>query len=434
MAQKPIPTKEQIISLVAEWQAHGKPNLKTFAALVGFKNSTLHRWFKAYAQLHGVNIHADVKNGVIKTKAKGQVEKAAVIEDVVSQPGSGPTKYELLETENKSLKKQLANVKKETLDEHFVKSVIFKLAEKSPEPPEWLLPSPKKGSIPGVPTLLASDWHGGEVVFPTQIGGVNEYNMTILEERAKAVINNTVYLLKTHMVNPQYPGIVFAIGGDMVTGNIHEELEATNEMEIMPTVLHMADLLAGCIRTLASEFGKVFVPCVSGNHGRNTFKIRNKGRNFTNFDWLIYQILARFFEKDKRITFMIPDGPDANYKIYNHRYLLTHLDQFRGGDSMIGALGPIIRGDHKKRGRNAQIGMSYDTMIGGHWHQLIQLQRLIVNGSLIGYNEYAYNNNFPFEIPRQALWLTHPSRGITFSIPIQVGPQPKVNSEWISWK
>lgn len=29
-------------------------------------------------------------------------------------------------------------------------------------------------------------------------------------------------------------------------------------------------------------------------------------------------------------------------------YLLTHGDQFRGGDGVIGALGPIIRGDHKK--------------------------------------------------------------------------------------
>jgi len=178
------------------------------------------------------------------------------------------------------------------------------------------------------------------------------------------------------------------------------------------------------------------VPCVGGNHGRNTHKIRNKGRNFTSFDWLTYQFLAKHFESDSRVSFHIPDGPDALYAIYNHKYLLTHGDQFRGGDGVIGALGPIIRGDHKKRSRNGQIDMDYDTLIIGHFHQLIQLERLIVNGSLKGYCEYAYSNNFGFEPPRQALWITHPYHGITFSMPVNVDVsfENSDKSEWVSWK
>jgi hypothetical protein len=203
----------------------------------------------------------------------------------------------------------------------------------------------------------------------------------------------------------------------------------------MPTVIDLWATLVWCIETLADEFGAVFVPCVSGNHGRNTHKIRAKGRNFTSFDWLCYQFLAKRFENDKRVRFLIPDGSDAHYQIYGHKYVLTHGDQFRGGDGMIGALGPIIRGDHKKRSRNAQIDMEYDTLLLGHWHQLIQLQRLIVNGSLKGYDEYAYQNNFGFEPPRQALWITHPTHGITFSAPVLVDRLPgKKDSAWISWK
>ena len=74
-------------------------------------------------------------------------------------------------------------------------------------------------------------------------------------------------------------------------------------------------------------------------------------------------------------------------------------------------------------------------MLLGHWHQLIQLERLIVNGSLKGYDEYAYSNNFGFEPPRQALWLTHPEHGLTFSMPVYLDRkrQPK-SKEWISWK
>ena len=176
--------------------------------------------------------------------------------------------------------------------------------------------------------------------------------------------------------------------------------------------------LRGVIGTLADEVGRVFLPCVSGNHGRDTVKIWGKDRHATSFDWLLYCLLAKHFEGDKRITFYIPDGPDAYYRVFGHRYLLTHGDQFRGGDGVIGALGPIIRGDHRKRSRNGQIDMAYDTMLIGHWHQLIQLTRLIVNGSLKGYDEYAYSNNFGFERPQQALWLTHPQHGITFSMPV----------------
>lgn len=100
---------------------------------------------------------------------------------------------------------------------------------------------------------------------------------------------------------------------------------------------------------------------------------------------------------------------------------------------MIGALGPIIRGDHRKRSRNGQIDLSYDVMICGHWHQYMHLTRLIVNGSLKGYDEYAYTNNFGFEQPQQALWLTHPKHGITFRMPVYVDRDKQApKTAWVS--
>jgi hypothetical protein len=334
----------------------------------------------------------------------------------------------------RTLEAMVASHQRETLDDHYVKQKIIGLAEMKPRVPAWLLGSKAGHGTTGVPTLMLSDLHWGEVVDPAQIGGVNEYNLEIASARLRRVVETTVDLLQNHMANPKYPGIVLILGGDMVTGDIHEELTATNEKEIMPTVLDLWGALAWAIETLADKFGHVFVPAVTGNHGRNTHKIRAKGRAFTSFDWLLYQFLAKRFEADKRIAFFIPSGPDALYSVCGHKYLLTHGDQFRGGDGMIGALGPIIRGDHKKRSRNGQIDMEYDTLVIGHWHQLIQMQRLIVNGSLVGYNEYAYAGNFGFEAPKQALWITHPDRGITFSMPVHADPgQDKIAQEWVSW-
>lgn len=322
------------------------------------------------------------------------------------------------------------------LDDDFVRSQILKLAEADPDPPKWTLRPASTFTGAGVPTLFASDFHWGETVDQAQIGGVNQYSVSIAHERLRTMVEVTVDLLRNHIQSDAYPGIVLALGGDMVSGDIHEELTATNEAEIMPVLVDLWGALVWAIERLRDEFGQVFVPCVTGNHGRNTHKIRAKGRNFTSFDWLLYQFLAKRFEADKKVRFLIPSGPDAYYTVMGHRYLLTHGDQFRGGDGMIGALGPIIRGDHRKRSRNMQIDMEYDTMLLGHWHQLIQLQRLIVNGSLKGYDEYAYANNFPFEPPRQALWLTHPERGITFSAPVHLdrGLKPKAAESWVRWK
>lgn len=334
----------------------------------------------------------------------------------------------------KQLEHALATERSLRLTEAVLRESVFGLSEQitHADLPDWVVaPDPGK-SRPGVPTLMLSDLHHGEVVDPAQINGVNEFNMEISRLRLREVANTAIHLLRIISPNMDYPGIVVPLGGDMISGNIHDELMATNEFNTMPVVLDLYGELIQLIRFMADTFGHVFLPCVTGNHGRDTKKIWNKDRHATSFDWLLYNFLAKHFAKDSRITFLIPDGPDAYYRIYNHRYLLTHGDQFRGGDGVIGALGPIIRGDQKKRSRNMQIQMEYDTLLIGHWHQYIHLTRLIVNGSNKGYDEYAYNNNFPFESPQQALWLTHPTHGITFRMPVKVSHKA-AQSQGVSW-
>jgi hypothetical protein len=343
-----------------------------------------------------------------------------------------PPETAKLQDEVRELRARLTLKEKESLTDDYVKAKILGLASSPVEPPKWLNPSKVARSGLMVPTLMLSDLHWGETVYPTQVNGVNEYSIAIAQRRLRTAIERTVDLCKLHMVDPHYPGIVCALGGDMLSGDIHEELSESNDLPVMPAMLDLFGCLIWAVGRLADEFGKVFIPCVTGNHGRNTRKPRAKSRNYSNFDWLLYQFLARHFAADKRVQFHIPDGSDAHWSVFGHRYCLTHGDQFRGGDGMIGALGPIIRGDHKKRSRNGQIELGYDTLLLGHWHQLIQLQRLIVNGSLKGYDEYAASGNFGFEPPQQALWLTHSQRGITFSMPVHVEDRKKpVVQEWV---
>lgn len=320
-----------------------------------------------------------------------------------------------------------------SIDPRFVREEIFKLAGSEPEIPNWITKPEKKGKkSPGVPTLFASDWHWGERVDGKQIQRVNSFDLKIAHARAKRLIDKTVDLLRNHVTSPNYPGIVFALGGDMVSGDIHEEIKETNELQSFPTLLDLYGVLIWCISTLADNFGNVYVPCVAGNHGRTSRKPRHKFRAETNYDWLLYQMLERHFKEDRRIQFQAPTSSDAMWNVFGYRYLMTHGDQFRSGDSMIGALGPILRGDHRKRTRNGQLGMEYDTMILGHFHQYCHMGRVIVNGSLKGYDEYAYDANFVFEIPKQALWITHPDLGITLAMPVLLeDPNIQSTRQWV---
>lgn len=361
------------------------------------------------------------------------VDEATVrrhVKKIIAQPAATKTKdHELI-----TLRKQVKRLEELVLTEERVRREIIGLTRAQVDVPDWVQRRPRKADrkhFAGVPTFFASDWHWGERVRPAEIGGVNEYTLEIAHKRAQTFIEVGIELLREHMTAAEYEGVVLALGGDMLSGDIHDELSQTNELESMPALLDLHGVLIACIERLAGEFGRVFVPCVTGNHGRTSRKPRAKRRNHTNFDWLLYHLLAKHFERDKRISFLIPEGPDAYYRIYGTRYLLTHGDQFRGGDGMIGPIGPIFRGDKKKRSRNAEIDRSYDVLLMGHFHQYMHLAQTIVNGSLKGYDEYAYAGNFPYEPAQQALWVTHPDHGITFRMPIFV--QRRKRSETADW-
>lgn len=342
----------------------------------------------------------------------------------------------------RELRAELDAVHRENISAERVREAILGLAAKTPAPPRWLIDPPRgKAGRSGVPHALWSDWHWGEVVAKDQVHGINEFNLTIARARARRLVEKTIDLCFNHMTNPRYPGIVVALGGDMMSGDIHEELTETNEIPSMPALLDLFGVLASSLEAMADRFGHVFVPCVVGNHGRTTRKPRAKNRVYSNFDWLLYGFLERHFatRKDDRLRFMIPAGTDAYYRVHGHRYLLTHGDALgvKGGDGIIGLLGPVMRGDFKTRRQQGAIGQPYDTLLMGHWHNWHSLRQVIVNGSLKGYDEYAHValRAWP-EPPIQGLWFTHPDHGITATWPIYLDDKPREAkpAEWVTFK
>jgi hypothetical protein len=298
-------------------------------------------------------------------------------------------------------------------------SLMLRLdTQRTLEVPKWTTKPPKAGKHSGTPWLMLSDLHLDEVVQPAEIGGVNAYNRKIAERRLKVTFENTVEITQKYWSGINYDGIVCVLGGDLYSGDIHDELSQTNEDTILGSILHWSDHLAAGIAMLAEEFGRVHVPVVVGNHSRRTRKPRAKFRARDNFDWFTGHLLARTFANDARVTFDVTDAADAFVQSYSHRVCVTHGDQTTGGGGIGGIWPPIMRLDARKRARQAATNQPYDLLVMGHWHQLTWGPQFIINGSLKGYDEYAYTSNFGFEPPQQALWLMTPEHGRTWTAPI----------------
>ena len=294
---------------------------------------------------------------------------------------------------------------------------------------DWLkrVPTKTKDHV-GIANLLLSDLHLDEVVAPAQMNFVNAYDRSIALMRMKATMEKVAEIAFDYITGIRYEGITTWFAGDNFSGNIHEELKETNEAPIMASFDYWVDPIVSSLRFLADAFGKVHVPAVVGNHGRNSRKSVMKNRVEDNFDWLLMRVVHRELASDERFSWDLPLTTDITVHHYDHTYLMTHGDQFRGGAGISGIQTPLALGAFKKSKRQVAVGDPFNTMIHGHFHQYMTLPGIIGNGSLKGYDEYAAISNFGFEVPQQAFWISTPERGPAFHVPVQ--PMNRKREGW----
>lgn len=286
--------------------------------------------------------------------------------------------------------------------------------------PLWLS---EKGSSEeeSVPILVLTDWHTNEVVKAGEAGGYS-YNLDVVRSRVNQTIDRTIAMTRRHLSGLRYPGIIAAILGDMISGSLHPELAESDEYGVLRSMLISRDLIVSCLKRLADEFGRVFVPFALGNHGRILDKKpRAKGYAERNADWIIYELVADALKDDPRFHFVNNPSGETVFSVYGMTFLATHGDRLgtKGGDGIIGAIGPIMRGSLKTFRSLESLGVDVDHIIMGHWHQQLHLPSVTVCGSLKGPDEYALRMlRTTAEDPSQTLLIVHPEHGITFRQPI----------------
>jgi hypothetical protein len=336
-------------------------------------------------------------------------------DDIAAERGAAETR---LRRERDSAISELAKRNEEVDTLRRALDVVQRIEQSDLQPPDWLLPRERKKAQTATLVAMLSDLHLDEVVLPEEVDGLNAYNRAIAEIRMRAWTVNTIKMARAHLAGLRYDGLVLLLGGDLFSGDIHEELSETNEDTMIGSLLFWAEHIATAVDMLATEFKHVHIAAVAGNHGRTTRKPRAKLRARTNYDWLLAKMLERHFAKDRRVTFQVPESSDCLVTIYGRGHLLTHGDQAHGGSGIGGIYPPIMRLRARKAQRYLAVGSSFDTIWLGHWHQYLPSPTLVVNGSMKGYDEYAYVNNFQHEQPQQALAVITSHRGIILQAPV----------------
>jgi hypothetical protein len=265
-----------------------------------------------------------------------------------------------------------------------------------------------------VAIALASDWHVEETVESASVNGLNEYRLPIAKTRIEKFFSTIARLTEIERHGAKIDDLILWLGGDLMTGMIHEELAESNSKTPTQVILWLQDRLADGLATLKPHFKRIIIPTSYGNHGRTTIKTRHATGAAHSYEWLLYRILEGRFHGDQQIEFQIADSYFNFMEVYGRRLRFHHGDALKYN----GGVGDISIGVNKAIAAWNRSPNRADLDLFGHWHRYQQNSNWLCNGSLIGFNAYALSIKASFEPPLQTYFLLDKKRGRTMTSPI----------------
>ena len=353
-----------------------------------------------------------LQNHLRRRGIDGKRKATAVKADPANLPEE-VSETEMLQQRVRELESQLRKDRKSAVyDERVTQAVEAAIQKAEPKYSPQAIPKAKKKGTQHEFVLDWSDLHAGEVVSREETGGMNEYNWDIMLERHDK-LRRALFSYQDNRPYPVKKLYIFALG-DMLSGNIHAELEATNEIPLAEATVQLGVDGAQWIESLLERFEEIEVHGVVGNHPRAHKKPWAK-QGYDNADWTAYHIMSQILAKNKRIRFDIPKANQHRVIVCGKwANLLTHGQNVRS--SMPGVpWGGIMRRVSALRTQYAEAGMPVEYFHFGHFHtaNAVEQGRIIVNGAVKGVDEYSLQAFGGGQPPSQVLSTFHPTRGLT---------------------
>jgi predicted phosphodiesterase len=315
-------------------------------------------------------------------------------------------------------KHQLSKKEKErlVLEDRLVEGVTTFL-KANPSHVHRLAPAQIKKKHAGVHemVLLLSDAHFSEFVDPRVAMGIL-YNEDVSKRRIERVRDVTIRYKQLRETSYPIRKLTVAVLGDMLSGDIHEELEINNENPLPVALVTLAYYLHDMGLSLAKEFGDVEFVFIPGNHPRTTKKMRFKQRTTTNWEYVLGHFVKALAQDSYKVSVPLSIVPIV--KIFDFRLGLHHGDSIKS-NSFAGI--PFYGMRQRREAVQAllrHLGQpAVDYLAFGHFHMPTVLEgtdaTIIINGSIKGGDEYSIGNYFASNDPVQLLLTFHEKHGLT---------------------
>jgi len=276
----------------------------------------------------------------------------------------------------------------------------------------------KKSGSDIIPVMQVTDSHMGEVQIPDEIEHFGAYNPELCKKRNLGFAGGFIdwVMLHRNAYNIRSCNVIFT--GDLISGDIHEELRVTNAFPVPEQVVRAAEVHATQLMLLAPYFDTVTVDFLTeDNHSRLTKKPQAKEAGVNSYGYLIAKLLEAYIKKHNNIIFNIHPQHEKVIRISNRNYLITH------GHGIKAWMGIPWYGIERRAAREAMARQSiimndiaraneigFHKIVHGHFHAPFDSMLYSCGGSVSGTSAYDHSAG-RHAAPSQPAWMVHPEWG-----------------------
>jgi len=271
------------------------------------------------------------------------------------------------------------------------------------------------GKRPAAAVALLSDVHAEESIARTDAIS-NEYSLKIAERRVARFFAGVIWLIR-HAPAFDIDTLVLWLGGDLISGDIHDELLERCAVPPAEATLIVRDwIVAGLSSVLAAlPEMRIVVPCSCGNHARTTKKMQAATGYGHSWEWLLYQVLGHDFKDEPRIQFHSTRDEMQYVDVHGFSLAFHHGHRMNYNGGIGGITIPAVKACHRW-----DKWRSCDFYHFGHFHTRIDLGQIAFNGSVVGPSPYGFGIGAAPEPPQQSFYILDSKRGKTMSSPVWV--------------
>ena len=299
--------------------------------------------------------------------------------------------------------------------EVFFRQVTDSIPAISPLPTKFV--PRKKGKDIVVAVNQTSDSHMGAEQDADEIEGLNSFSPEICRERNMAYAKRSVSYFQTMRTAYNIDELVWIFTGDLISGDIHQELLVTNAFPMPVQVVEAARIHAAQVAYAAQHFEKVRVEfIVDDNHARLTKKPQAAEAGYNSMNYLVGIIMKEYLSRHDNVEVNIYPMHEKVIGVYDMRYLIMH------GHSIQGWMGVSWYGLERKAGREATARLQaimraqieeilakvrelgFHKMVHGHFHTPFDGPMYACAGSIQGTTAYDHKNA-RYSPPSQPSWL-----------------------------